>query len=484
MDADNLRLSEEASRRAKILMECGEPAKALEAYLQAAEYMMRFSGTQQGKRKADAQNLVEALLIKARQAKEEAARKSAAGRTAGGSSGADRGGYSGTNRGSGYPDVDRGGYPGADRGSGYPDEDRGSGRSDVDRGGYPGTDRGSGSSGADSPDAGNRGEAGGGLKPDRGAGNREAADPGGNRSAISRDLESWRKNGRAGSGSDVENRLKFVPVPSPNVHFSDIAGLDNVKSIVRLKVIEPILHPELYERFAKTSNGGILLYGPPGTGKTMIARAIATETGLDFFSVRCSDIVGKSFGDGERNLKGLFDAARESGRAMIFFDEFESLACKRGGNSTVMNRIVPELLSQMDGFQQNEGLLVILASTNRPWDLDSAVLRPPRMTERIYVGLPDFPARHYIVKKALEPLPKQELLDYDQIAQALEGFNCADITAFVERVKEAPIQRGLSDHSVDQYITAEDVENALARSHSSVQKSDLEAFSKWEASQQ
>ena len=90
MDADNLRLSEEASRRAKILMECGEPAKALEAYLQAAEYMMRFSGTQQGKRKADAQNLGEALLIKARQAKEEAARKSAAGRTAGGSSGTDR----------------------------------------------------------------------------------------------------------------------------------------------------------------------------------------------------------------------------------------------------------------------------------------------------------------------------------------------------------------------------------------------------------
>ena len=182
-------------------------------------------------------------------------------------------------------------------------------------------------------------------------------------------------------------------------------------------------------------------------------------------------------------LKGLFDAARESGRAMIFFDEFESLACKRGGGSTVMNRIVPELLSQMDGFQQSDGLLVVLASTNRPWDLDSAVLRPPRMTERIYVGLPDFPARQYMVKKALEPLPKQEALDYDHMAEALEGFNCADIMAFVERIKEAPIRRGLREPDVAQFITAQDVEAALEASHSSVQKSDLEAFNKWEASQ-
>lgn len=199
--------------------------------------------------------------------------------------------------------------------------------------------------------------------------------------------------------------------------------------------------------------------------------------------MRCSDIVGKGFGDGERNLKELFDAARESGHAMVFFDEFESLACKRGGGSTVMNRIVPELLSQMDGFQQAEGVLVVLASTNRPWDLDSAVLRPPRMTERIYVGLPDFAARHYMIKKALEALPKQELLDYDAIAQALEGFNCADITAFVERVKEAPIRRGLMDNNMEQYILRQDVEDALDKSHSSVQKADLEAFSKWEASQ-
>ena len=303
-----------------------------------------------------------------------------------------------------------------------------------------------------------------------------------NHSAISRDLRSIQRGEKA--TSDPEARARFAPVESPNVHFSDIAGLETVKRIVQMKVIEPILHPELYERFNKTSNGGILLYGPPGTGKTMIARAIATETNLAFFSVRCSDIVGKRFGDGERNLHGLFDAARETGRAMIFFDEFESLACKRGSGSTVMNRIVPELLSQMDGFQQAEGTLIVLAATNRPWDLDSAVLRPPRMAERIYVGLPDFEARRYIVEKALEPLPKQELLQYDGIAEALDGCNCADIIAFVERVKEAPIRRGLTTRVTEQYITPQDVEEALNRTRSSVQKADLEAFSKWEATQQ
>ena len=282
MSADELRQSEEASLRAKRFMESGEPRKSCEAYLEAADHMMRFAKTQYGQRRADTQALAERLLLKAKSARMEADKRDASVASA---------------------------------------------------------------------------------KP-------TPSFPS-NRNAISRDLESQRRGGAP--ASDPENRLKFAPVQSPNVHFSDIAGLENVKSIVRLKVIEPILHPELYQRFSKSSNGGILLYGPPGTGKTMIARAIATETQLDFFSVRCSDIVGKGFGDGERNLKELIDAARESGHAMVFFDEFESLACKRGGGSTVMNRIVPELLSQMDGFQQAEGVLVVLASTNRPCIADNGI---------------------------------------------------------------------------------------------------------------
>ena len=415
MSYQDLNRSEEAAARARELLARGNPAMAADAFLEAADRMMRFAAGQEGSRRSTAQQITEQLLLKAREAKALAAAPA-------------------------KPAV-----------------------SPADPGKTPAPEP-SGTQAAVKP-----------PKPSK--------DVNENRSAISRDVESFRKTGSRTGSSAAENRLKFMPVEPPNVRFSDIAGLDGVKELIRLKVIQPILHPELFRRFSKDSNGGILLYGPPGTGKTMIARAIATETSLDFFSVRCSDIVGKSFGDGERNLKALFDAARDSGRAMIFFDEFEALAPRRGGGSTIMNRIVPELLSQMDGFQKAEGLLVLLASTNRPWDLDSAVLRPPRMTERIYVGLPDFAARHYMVKKALDPLPKREAPDYDRIAEALEGFNCADIAAFVEKVKEAPIRRGLASGTTEEYITADDVEAALAASHSSVQQSDLEAFSKWEASQ-
>ena len=421
MNTDYLDHSERASTRARIYMESGAYDEAQKAFLEAADAMLRFAEIQQGERKTNARKVAELLLQKAKTAREKRMNTAASTVTSTASAASET----------------------------------------------PVQDPSAESKKPEKPTQ---------NKPDE----RHKND---NRSAINRDIQSYQKTAANKPSSGGEDRLKFVPVESPNVYFKDIAGLESVKNIIQMKVIQPILHPELYERFSKASNGGILLYGPPGTGKTMIAQAIATETNLSFFSIRCSDIVGKTFGDGERNLKALFDAARENGRAMIFFDEFEALACRRGGGSTIMNRIVPELLSQMDGFQKSEGLLIVLASTNRPWDLDSAVLRPPRMTERIYVGLPDLEARRYIVKKELEPLPKHVTPDYDSIAQALEGYNCADIKAFVEKVKEAPIRRGLKDPDVEQFIIEEDIAEALMLSHSSVQKSDLEAFSKWEATQ-
>ena len=410
---NDLLLSEAASKRAREFISKGDMAKAADAYVEAADYMLRFSSTQEGTRREDAQKLTEQLLLKAKEVKVRGNSRNI------------------------QPEI-HSHHTTSDSSADLPQTKKNS-----------------------APQMANNN----------------------NRNAINRDIEGFRRTRNKTEAISSESVLKFMPVESPNVYFSDIAGLENVKEIVRLKIIHPILHPELYERFSKNVNGGILLYGPPGTGKTMIARAIATETNLDFYSVRCSDVVGKSFGDGERNLKALFDAARSSGHAMIFFDEFESLAPKRGGNSTVMNRIVPELLSQMDGFQKAEGQLIVLASTNRPWDLDSAVLRPPRMTERIYVGLPDYTARLYMVKKSLDSLPKKEDPDYDFIAKALEGYNCADIVAFVEKVKESPIQRGLQNQTTEEFITGDDIKNALAASHSSVQQTDLEAFSKWEASQ-
>lgn len=299
---------------------------------------------------------------------------------------------------------------------------------------------------------------------------------------AARDLKAARPTARDVEESDAV----FMPVASPNVHFEDIAGLEDVKDAVNARVILPRRYPEVYKAYDRSLNGGILLYGPPGTGKTMIAKAIATEINAAFYAIRCSDIVGKYFGEAEKNIKALFEAARSQQSAILFFDEFEALAAKRGGHSTVMNRLVPELLSQIDGFTTDrEKSLLLLAATNRPWDLDTAFLRPPRLTEKIYVGLPDVEARRYLVRRKLEGTPCASDFTMDEVADLTEGFNAADVAEFCECMKDGAIRRTLFENegrTISQ-ICREDMLSAAARIHSSVQQSDIKAILKWEQTQ-
>ena len=316
-----------------------------------------------------------------------------------------------------------------------------------------------------------------------------APKPAGSGKAASGAAVSGGRNGgqeRASSNNGDESETIWTPSLNPNVHFEDIAGLEDVKDAVNTRIILPRKYPEVYAAYNRSLNGGILLYGPPGTGKTMIAKAIATEVGAAFFSIRCSDIVGKYFGEAEKNVKGLFEAARSHEAAIIFFDEFEALAARRGGNSTVMNRLVPELLSQIDGFTTaKENKTLLLAATNRPWDLDTAFLRPPRLTEKIYVGLPDAPARAYLIHKKLDKVPRATDFDFDEAVALTEGYNAADVTEFCESIKDGGIRRTLyeNDGKVLSKICRQDILNAAERIRSSVQESDLVAIRKWEATQ-
>ena len=286
------------------------------------------------------------------------------------------------------------------------------------------------------------------------------------------------------TGGGDESNTVWHAERKPNITFDDIAGLEDVKQAIRERIILPRKHPEIFSQFRLKAEGGVLLYGPPGTGKTMIAKAVANEIDASFYSVRCSDIVGKYFGEAERNVKSLFETARGEESAIIFFDEFEALAAKRGGNSTVMNRLVPELLSQMDGFtaDDTQGRLLILAATNRPWDIDSAFMRPPRLTQKIHVTLPDFPARLFLIEKAFRNVPVDGF-DAGACADRTDGANAADIVALCNQIKMAAVQRSISVNGQLSPVTAEDMENALSHFHSSVQKADIIQIKRWEESQ-
>jgi len=251
------------------------------------------------------------------------------------------------------------------------------------------------------------------------------------------------------------------------------------------RAIYPIQYAEIYRTFDKDTGGGVLMYGLPGTGKTMIAKAIAHETGAKFFSIRFSDIVSKWFGEAEKNIKKLFETAQKEKFSVIFFDEFESIASKRGSNSSVMPRIVGELLSQIQGFsdKEKENALLLLAATNRPWDIDSAFLRSGRFSELLYIPLPDFESRKYVLLRKFKskPVPIEDDVDFEDVAQRTDGFNGADVAEFCDKCKEYPIKRCIQNKgNIDgQYVTKSDIEETPKNFHSSVQKHDIQQLEKF-----
>jgi len=269
---------------------------------------------------------------------------------------------------------------------------------------------------------------------------------------------------------DEAAETRWVVTDKPSVRMADVAGLADVKAAIRKRVIWPFQHPEVTARYRKRAGGGVLLYGPPGTGKTMIAKAVAAEVDATFFSVRCSDVMSKWVGEAERNLQQLFEAARQHERAVVFLDETEAIVAKRGSGSTVMDRVIPEFLAQVDGVGGRHGGLLLLGATNRPWDMDDAALRPGRFDELIYVPLPDATARERIIAAALEAVPAAEDVSPAALAERTEGYSGADCVAVCEAAKDAPYEREI-DSGTPQRIEPGDIDAALARVRPSVSRS-------------
>jgi transitional endoplasmic reticulum ATPase len=280
------------------------------------------------------------------------------------------------------------------------------------------------------------------------------------------------------SESGGENRFNGSNVP--NTSFEDIAGLEDVKEAVMYKAIYPHRYPELYEKLRKRSGGGILLYGLPGTGKTLIAEAIAHETGASFFSVKCSDLGSKWFGETEQNIRDVFEAARAVKNAVIFFDEIEAYASNRRENSA-MERSIPEFLAQMQGVGEssNQERILIIGATNKPWRLDGAFLRPGRFDDKIYVPLPDEKARRKIIDDRVLGVPMEEGIDFETLAKITDGYNGADMDYLCEKAKEFALHRVIQDKDTNEALTKEDFDLAIECVKSSVLDVDRKEKELW-----
>ncbi len=264
---------------------------------------------------------------------------------------------------------------------------------------------------------------------------------------------------------------------SSHPKFSDVIGLEEAKEAVQERVLDPLRHPDIYKKYGCEVGGGILLYGLPGTGKTMFAQAVANEIDGKFFSIKASDIKSKWFGESEGKIKELFEEARKEKVAVIFIDEFEALGVDRNkdgaGHDATASSIVPEILAQMQGFEEedSESILLVMAATNRPWDIDSALTRPGRFDYKVYVDLPNEACRLSMLKNHLKKVGIDASL-VSEIAARTDGYNGADIKAVSDALKKIAIRNEVN--GVENYrITASDVDKTLKKIKTSVSQEDI-----------
>jgi transitional endoplasmic reticulum ATPase len=281
-------------------------------------------------------------------------------------------------------------------------------------------------------------------------------------------------------GESSSSADQWIVREKPSLRFDDVAGLDDVKEDIRLRMIYPFAHPELAEKFDIRAGGGVLLYGPPGTGKTMLAKATAGEIDATFFRISPADVLSKWVGEAEQNIKKLFDAAASEPRSIIFIDEIESLVpARRDEGSSVMQRVVPQILQGMEGFDKKKAQpILFMGATNVPWQLDPAVLRPGRFDEKVYIPLPDLPAREKMLEIYLKHRPLESAVDLPDLARRLEGYSGADIKYLCDRAATIPFLQSVATGEEGQ-ITREVIEDVLAEAKPSVSQEMLVRFEQW-----
>ncbi|MAG02349.1 ATPase [Candidatus Pacearchaeota archaeon] len=271
--------------------------------------------------------------------------------------------------------------------------------------------------------------------------------------------------------------MREVLVETPNIGWRDIGGLEKIRQELKEAVEWPLQYPEAFTRIGIKSPKGILLYGPPGTGKTLLAKAIAKESEANFIQVKGPSLLSMWVGKSEEGVRKIFDRARQVSPCIIFFDEIDALAGKRGmeTGTKVTERVLNQLLAEMDGIEDLSNVIV-LAATNRPDMLDSALLRPGRFDRILLVGSPERKGREQILKIHTKDMPLHKDVDLDKVLDLTEGYVGADIESLV---REAGIL-SLREDITNKEVNIRHFEEALKKVGPSVTKSDMDRYRKIE----
>jgi transitional endoplasmic reticulum ATPase len=282
--------------------------------------------------------------------------------------------------------------------------------------------------------------------------------------------------------------MREVLVEIPNVRWDDVGGLEHAKQELREAIEWPLKYPEVFRTTNIKAPKGILLYGPPGTGKTLLAKAVANEANANFISVKGPELLSKWVGESEKHVRDMFRKARQVAPAILFFDEIDSLAPRRGGigDSHVTERVVSQLLTELDGMEELKDVVVI-AATNRPDMVDPALLRPGRIERHIYIPPPDKEGRKEIFRIHLKGKPLADDVNIEWLADKTEGYSGADIEAVCREagmlaIREA-INPGMSREEAKKVaekirITRKHFEEALKKVRPSLTKEDIERYKK------
>ncbi|WP_089825261.1 AAA family ATPase [Halogranum amylolyticum] len=261
--------------------------------------------------------------------------------------------------------------------------------------------------------------------------------------------------------------LREVFVEVPDVTWDDVGGLEATVDRLRETVQWPLEYPEAFDRVSMRPATGVLLYGPPGTGKTLLAKVVANEAQSNFISIKGPELLNKYVGESEKGVREVFEKARANAPTVVFFDEIDALAAERGGagsDAGVGERVVSQLLTELDGLEELEDVVVI-ATTNRRDLLDDALLRPGRFDQHVHVGAPDAAARRKIFRVHTRDRPLDDDVDLDALADRTAGFVGADIEAVCREAASAAVREYVDGDDTDPkqiYLTGAHFETAIA----------------------